>query len=175
MNTTNVGGFRSSAGNYYYLSLEGISVGGQLLAIPNGTFDIQSDGSGGFVIDSGTTITYLQQAAYDAVKEAMISSINLPQADGSSVGLDLCFKQQDSSNASFPSMTFHFKGADYDVPKEYYLYPYSTSDIVCLAMVPTDGGGNRAIFGNVQQQNYQILYDNENNVLSFAPTACESL
>jgi hypothetical protein len=164
---------QSSSSNHYYLSLEGISVGGQSLAIPTGTFDIQSDGSGGLIIDSGTTLTYLQQTAYDAVKEAMVSSINLPQADGQ---LDLCFNQQGSSNPGFPSMTFHFKGADYDVPKENYLFPDSTSDIVCLAMMPTNSNlGNMAIFGNVQQQNYQILYDNENNVLSFAPTACDTL
>nr|ACN40797.1 unknown [Picea sitchensis] len=164
---------QSSSTNHYYLSLEGISVGGQSLAIPTGTFDIQSDGSGGLIIDSGTTLTFLQQTAYDAVKEAMVSSINLPQADGQ---LDLCFNQQGSSNPGFPSMTFHFKGADYDVPKENYLFPDSTSDIVCLAMMPTNSNlGNMAIFGNVQQQNYQILYDNENNVLSFAPTACDTL
>jgi hypothetical protein len=167
---------QSSLNNHYYLSLEGISVGGQSLAIPTGTFDIQSDGSGGLIIDSGTTLTYLQQTAYDAVKKAMMSSINLPQADGSSVGLDLCFNQQGSSNPGFPSVTFHFKGADYDVPKENYLFPDSTNDIVCLAMLPTNSDlGNIAIFGNVQQQNYQILYDNENNVLSFAPTACDTL
>ena len=164
---------QGSSSNHYYLSLDEISVGGQSLAIPTGTFDIQSDGSGGLIIDSGTTLTYLQQTAYDAVKKAMMSSINLPQADGSSVGLDLCFNQQGSSNASFPSMTFHFKGADYDVPKENYLFPDSTSDIVCLAMLPSNS--DFAIFGNVQQQNYQILYDNENNVLSFAPTACDTL
>jgi len=51
---------QGSSSNSYYLSLEGINVGGQSLAIPTGTFDIQSDGSNGLIIDSGTTLTYLQ-------------------------------------------------------------------------------------------------------------------
>eukprot|EP01018_Ginkgo_biloba_P035837 Gb_01040 [translate_table: standard] len=54
---------------FYYISLEDISIGGKLLNIPQGTFDIQSDGSGGVVIDSGTTVTYLEEAGYNLVKK----------------------------------------------------------------------------------------------------------
>lgn len=157
---------------FYYLSLEDIRVGGQSLGIAPGTFDLQSDGSGGFIIDFGTTFTYLQESAYDAVKQALTSSVNHPQADGSSIGLDLCFNQQGSSSSIFPTITFHFKGADFDLPQENYLLA-SSSDVVCLAMLSTNQGFS--IFGNVQQQNYQIVYDNDNNVHSFAPAVCDSL
>jgi len=153
---------------FYYLSLEGISVGGQLLDIPDGTFDLQYDGTGGVIIDSGTTVTYLEQSGYDAVKEALSSSINLPQVDGSSVGLDLCWR---SSTSNFPTITFHFEGADFNLPKANYIYADS-SGVQCLAMLPSSG---MSIFGNIQQQNYQILYDNGRNVLSFAPTVCDTL
>jgi hypothetical protein len=157
---------------FYYLSLEGISVGGKLLDIPDGTFDLQSDGSGGLIIDSGTTVTYLEQTGYDVVKEAVRSSINLPQVDGSSIGLDLCYKQQSGpSSSDFPTITFHFKGANFNLPKENYIFADS-SGILCLAMLPTN---DISILGNIQQQNYQILYDNERNVLSFAPTVCDTL
>lgn len=157
---------------FYYLSLEGISVGGQLLDIPDGTFDLQFDGSGGVIIDSGTTVTYLEQTGYDAVKKAVISSVRLPQVDGSNIGLDLCFDQQSASSTStFPTITFHFQGADFNLPKENYIYT-DRSGIACLAMLPNNG---MSIFGNIQQQNYQILYDNGRNVLSFAPTVCDTL
>eukprot|EP00253_Pinus_taeda_P036079 PITA_36079 len=158
---------------FYYLSLEGISVGGQSLTIPSVTFDLQSDGSGGFIIDSGTTVTLLKHNAYDLVKEALNSSINLPHADGSRVGLDLCF-QQGSSNASFPSMTFHFKGADFDLSKDNYLSDIG-SGVLCLTMVSNGAANSLSIFGNLQQQNYQILYDNGRNILSFAPAVCGSV
>ena len=47
---------------FYYLSLDSISVGRKLLNIKKDTFILQFDGRGGFVIDSGTTVTYLEQA-----------------------------------------------------------------------------------------------------------------
>ena len=162
----------SSQATFYYLSLEGISVGGQLLNIPDGTFDLQSDGTGGLIIDSGTTVTYLEQSGYDLVKKALMSYINLPQADGSNIGLDLCYSQQSgSSTTKFPTITFHFKGADFNLPKENYIY-VDSSGIICLAMLPSSG---MSIFGNIQQQNYHILYDNGKNMLSFAPTVCDTL
>lgn len=159
----------SSQPTFYYLSLEGISYGGQLLDIPAGTFDLQSDGSGGLIIDSGTTVTYLAQAGYNSVKKAVQSAINLPKADGSAIGLDLCYSG--SSKTSFPTMTFHFKGADYSLAQENYIY-VDSSGIICLAMLPSS---SMSIFGNIQQQNYQILYDNGKNTLSFAPTVCDTL
>lgn len=160
--------------SYYYLSLEGISVDGQSLNIPAGMFDLQSDGSGGLFIDSGTTYTFLPPTAFDLLKEALNSSINLPQADGSSVNLDLCFNPQGSSNPSFPAVTFHFKGADYDLHTENYLLTVR-SDLICLSILPNTDESDISIIGNIQQQNYQILYDNEKNVLSFAPTYCDTL
>eukprot|EP01018_Ginkgo_biloba_P035782 Gb_23858 [translate_table: standard] len=157
---------------FYYLSLEGISVGGKLLKIPAGTFDLHSDGTGGVIIDSGTTITYLEQAGYDVMKKALTSLIKLPKADGSTLGLDLCYKPPPGGSIpSFPSLTFHFKGADYDLPKDNYMVLDKTG-LLCLAMLPNTG---MSIFGNVQQQNYHILFDNGNSMLSFAPAVCDTL
>lgn len=106
---------------FYYLSLKGISVEHKLLAILSCTFDLQSDGSGRLIIDSGMPVTHLPQNAYDVVKEALNSSINLPHARGSTVGLDLCF-QRGNPNASLPSMIFHFKGAYIVLSKDNYLF-----------------------------------------------------
>jgi hypothetical protein len=52
----------------YYVSVTGISVGGVLLDIPADFFDVSpTNGSGGVIFDSGTTLTLLIGAAYDAV------------------------------------------------------------------------------------------------------------
>lgn len=160
--------------SFYYLSLGGISVGGALLDnIPAATFDIQDDGSGGFMIDSGTTLTYLYVDAYNVLKNALISSINLPQADGSPIHLDLCYSSSSSHLSNFPTITFHFKGgADYDLPPQSYMYVDHSSDIMCLSMLPSS---HMSVLGNFQQQNYHFLYDNDNNMLSFAPTVCDAL
>ncbi len=52
---------------YYYVQMVGISVGGNNLDIAASTFDIDSSGAGGTILDSGTTITMLTLPAYEAV------------------------------------------------------------------------------------------------------------
>jgi len=158
--------------SFYYLSLEGISVGSKLLEIPAGTFDLQSNGTGGVIIDSGTTFTHLDRRGYDILKKELTSLINFPLVEGGMGGMDLCFNLQNgSANPKFPTLTFHFKGANYQLSKENYLLAAST-DVLCITTLPSSG---ISIFGNFQQQNYHILYDNENNVLSFSPAVCDAL
>jgi hypothetical protein len=53
---------------FYYVKVTGISVGDVLLNIPADFFNISpTDGSGGIIFDSGTTLTLLTGVAYDAV------------------------------------------------------------------------------------------------------------
>lgn len=159
---------------FYYLQLQGISVHGSKLAIPEGTFDLNSDGSGGIIIDSGTTITYLENPAYGTLKRAVQQSMKLQQADGSAIGLDLCYKMpSDTSKIMVPAITFHFAGrADYDLAAENAFIADEESGLICLAMGESSG---LSIFGNVQQQNFHILYDLGMNKLSFVHAQCDAL
>ncbi|CAL9062219.1 unnamed protein product [Musa banksii] len=84
--------------SFYYVSLEGITVGGTRLQIPSSTFALQEDGTGGLIIDSGTSITYLELAGYRQLKKAFLSEMQLPVADGSETGLDLCFSLPSGSS-----------------------------------------------------------------------------
>jgi len=154
---------------WYYLSLQGISVNDKLLAIPAGTFDLKSDGSGGFIIDPGTTLTYLPKLAYGTLKAALASSIIFPESETVPAGLDFCILPEDSANSTFPSVTFHFKGADYFLPIQNYFVAVNDGGrlFFCLGMLPNQKDSDVSILGNFQQQNYRILYDNDNNLLSF--------
>ncbi|XP_010272894.1 PREDICTED: aspartic proteinase nepenthesin-1 [Nelumbo nucifera] len=53
---------------YYYVSIEGITVGDTLIPLPNSTFEIRKDGTGGMFVDSGTTITFLEKEVFELVK-----------------------------------------------------------------------------------------------------------
>lgn len=159
--------------SFYYLSLEGITIGGTLLPISNSTFKMNDDGSGGVIIDSGTTITYLEAEGYKLLKKAFVSQTKLTVADGSSVGLDLCFNAPStSSTVEVPKLIFHFKGADLDLPADNYMIQDSSTGLLCLMIMESSG---MSIFGNMQQQNMQVLYDLEKEVLSFAPAQCDQL
>ncbi|XP_078166145.1 aspartic proteinase nepenthesin-1-like [Carex rostrata] len=159
--------------SFYYLSLKGITVGSTKLAIPNSTFALDSDGTGGLIIDSGTSITYLEFEGYKLVKKAFTSQMQLPVADGSDVGLDLCFTApSDTSSVVVPKFIFHFDGADLDLPADNYIIADSTSGLLCLTVM---GSRGMSILGNFQQQNFQILYDVGNDKLSFMPAKCDKL
>lgn len=166
-----------SQSSFYYLSLQGISVGGKHLPIDKDTFALQDDGSGGLIIDSGTTITYLEQKAFDALKKEFVSQINLPVDTSGSEGLDLCFQMPSSSTPSdqgveVPKLVFHFDGADLEFPPENYMLSDTDLGVLCLAMGASSG---MSILGNFQQQNTLVLHDLAKESLSFVPTQCDQL
>eukprot|EP00249_Psilotum_nudum_P014910 c25063_g1_i1 orf=356-1729(-) len=151
---------------YYYLQLIGISIDGHHINIPSGAFNMQADGSGGLIIDSGTTITYLIDEVYQLVLNAFRSAIQLPIADGSRIGLDLCYKK----TGRVPRLSFHFDGADLNLPPENYFIDFQ--GLFCLAI---GSSSDVSILGNIQQQNYQIVYNLTNKKLSFTRTKCDLL
>lgn len=156
--------------SFYYLSLEGISVGDSPLPIKKSTFALNNDGSGGVIIDSGTTITYLEESAFDMVKKAFIDKVKLQVDNSGSAGLDLCFKlPSGTTDFEVPKLIFHFEGADLDLPGENYIISDSSIGLACLAMGSSSG---MSIFGNVQQQNFAVVHDLQKDTLSFVPTQC---
>ncbi|XP_062186413.1 aspartic proteinase nepenthesin-1-like [Phragmites australis] len=160
---------------YYYLNLTGISLGTTALPVPSNAFSLKADGTGGLIIDSGTTITSLVDAAYQQVRVAVKSLVTLPTTDGSDeTGLDLCFALPSSTSAppAMPSMTLHFDGADMVLLADSYMI--SGSGLWCLAMVNQTNGGMSTL-GNYQQQNMHILYDVRKETLSFVPAKCSTL
>lgn len=157
---------------FYYLSLLGISVAGKALPIPKDTFKLLPNGTGGLFIDSGTTITYLVHPAYTLFLSAVRSNIQAQPANNSSqLGFDLCYNA--TSHLRLPTISFHFAGgAKYVLPQNNSFV--SLDGLLCLAF--GDGGppGSTSVFGNIQQQNFHIIYDLAHNQLSFAHTKCDS-
>ncbi|ONK67141.1 uncharacterized protein A4U43_C06F16270 [Asparagus officinalis] len=161
--------------SFYYVNLKGITVGKTPLKFPSTAFALQDNGTGGLIIDSGTSITYLNTLAYKALKKAFLSQVKLQVADGSDVGLDLCFQMSKDSSAAaggVPKLVLHFEGADLDLPGENYMVLDSSTGLLCLTVM---GSSGMSIIGNFQQQNMQILYDLEKESLSFMPAHCDQL
>lgn len=160
--------------SFYYLSLEGISVGSTRLPIKKSTFALEDDGTGGLIIDSGTTITYLEESAFDVVKKEFVSQMKLSVDDSGSTGLELCFSlpSSDSKEIDVPKLVFHFDGADLDLHGENYMTADSSLGLICLAMGSSSG---MSIFGNVQQQNMLVHHDLKKETLSFIQTECHKL
>lgn len=161
--------------SYYYLSLEGITVGGSLLPIPKSAFQLKKDGSGGIIIDSGTTITYLQEEAFDVLKRTFISQMDYYQvANSSNTGLDLCFNlaEKNGVEVKVPELIFHFKGLNLSLPVENYMVSDPEMELTCLVI---NAMSNLSIFGNMQQQNLLVVHDLEKANMSLLRTQCEKV
>lgn len=158
---------------FYYISLQGITVGSVKLAINETTFALNANGTGGVIIDSGTSMTYLVESAFTLVKNEFISQLKLPVVQNSnSTGPDLCFKMPSgASSVQVPSLVFHFKDADLDLPRENYMVADSRTEVICLGMGISSS--DISIIGNIQQQNLLVVYDLQKETLSFMPTECD--
>ncbi|WVZ85853.1 hypothetical protein U9M48_032715 [Paspalum notatum var. saurae] len=161
--------------SFYYVSLTGLTVGSTRVALPRSAFAIQDDGTGGVIVDSGTSITYLEVQGYRALKKAFVAQMSLLAVDGSAIGLDLCFQApaKGADQVRVPKLVLHFDGgADLDLPAENYMVLDAGSGALCLTVMASRG---LSIIGNFQQQNFQFVYDIAGDTLSFAPVQCDKL
>ncbi|KAF8393354.1 hypothetical protein HHK36_021597 [Tetracentron sinense] len=140
---------------HYHLSLFGISVGQDRLVIPPGTFERLPHGSGGVVIDSGATMTYLAQSAYDKLAEKINGLLNQISQPVKVKDYKLCYKGNMAQDlAGFPTITFHFAG-DTDLQAENWTFFRQVNEgAFCMTIVPTSYG--KTIIGNLVQQGYNV-------------------
>jgi hypothetical protein len=156
---------------FYYVSVTGISVGGSPLSYPSSAFAFTSSGGGGMILDSGTTLTQMDTRAYDPLVQSLDSLITYPKVDGSSAGFDLCYDLSGVTNAAFPEVVFQFSGGlEVSLPANNIFLQVDNNPDFCLAIQGSNLG--LSIFGNVQQQNFQIAYDRANKRVGFAPAGC---
>ena len=155
---------------FYYLQMTGISVGGNLLSIPATSFQLDSLGNGGVIIDSGTSVTRLQTAAYAALRDAFRAGTKQLAATAGFSLFDTCFDLTGMASVDVPTVTLHFQwGADMRLPASNYLLPVDSSNTYCFAFAATTGP---SIIGNVQQQGFRVIYDNARHQIGFLSGQC---
>lgn len=154
-------------GTFYYVTIEAISVGGQQLPISPLIFQ-----QGGNVIDSGTVITRLAPTAYVALRDAFKQQMaQYPLAQAFHY-LDTCYDFSNQTNVHVPIISFSFAGnVKVDLGSVAVLVAPSPSQ-VCLAFEANKADTDVGIFGNIQQQTFEISYDVAGGRLGFAPAGC---
>ncbi|KAM0004431.1 putative nepenthesin [Helianthus debilis subsp. tardiflorus] len=161
---------------YYYISLEGISVGETKLPLTKSDFPSSYEYAGGMIIDSGTAFTYLEQRIIDMISDEFMNQTKLEKCKDNVTPyghvLEHCFKHQ-GNNVHFPNLIFHFEGANWELPRENYIYEKKGVNEGCLAFLANKNTEKLSIFGNMQQQNMMVTYDLEKKSLSiFKPANC---
>ncbi|XP_047057896.1 protein ASPARTIC PROTEASE IN GUARD CELL 1-like [Lolium rigidum] len=156
---------------FYYVSLTGISVGGQTLPISPTAFAMDDAGSGGVIVDSGTAVTRLQTTAYSALRDAFIQGTqSLPRTSGVSL-FDTCYDLSGRTSVQVPAVSLRFEGGgELKLPAKNYLIPVDGAGTYCLAFAGTSGAVS--IIGNVQQQGVRVSFDTAKSTVGFTANKC---
>ncbi|PSS24230.1 Aspartyl protease family protein [Actinidia chinensis var. chinensis] len=159
-------------GTFYYVGLNGISVGGiWVKGISASVFKLDNAGNGGVIVDSGTSVTRLTRAAYTALRDAFVAgSSHLKRAPDFSL-FDTCFDLSGKTVVKVPTLVFHFAGADVSLPASNYLIPVDSRGSFCFAFAGTMS--SLSIIGNIQQQGFRVVYDLAGSRMGFAPRGCD--
>lgn len=172
--TSFVGGQDNAVDTFYYVQVKGIRVGGEMLGIPSDTWELSKDGAGGTIVDSGTTLSYLADPAYEAVRKAFVERVKYPPVANFPV-LSPCYNVSGVEKVEMPEFSIVFgDGAVWDFPTENYFIKLEPEEIMCLAILGTPRS-SLSIIGNYQQQNFHVLYDTEKSRLGFAPMRCADI
>ncbi|XP_047341687.1 protein ASPARTIC PROTEASE IN GUARD CELL 1-like [Impatiens glandulifera] len=156
---------------FYYVDLIGITVAGVNISIETSVFKLESNGSGGVIIDSGTAVTRLQTEAYNAVRDEFVKRTKELVRVKAVELFDTCYDLSSMKIVDVPKIGFRFSnGKVLSLPAKNYLIPVDSAGTFCFAFAPTSS--TVAIIGNVQQQGIRVSFDLVNSLVGFSPSIC---
>ncbi|KAA8546425.1 hypothetical protein F0562_002836 [Nyssa sinensis] len=139
------------------------------------------------VIDSGSTYTYFQSEVYEATLAEVMGELqgkHLVRVTDHS--LPVCWRGQTPFQSInqvryyFNTLLLVFPHANYarfELPPEAYLIVTSSGN-VCLGILNSateEGLGNLNMIGDISLQHKLVIYDNERQMIGWAPSRCDKL
>nr|XP_018683320.1 PREDICTED: aspartic proteinase-like protein 2 isoform X2 [Musa acuminata subsp. malaccensis] len=152
---------------HYNVNLKAIEVGGAFLQLPTDLFD--TGDKKGTIIDSGTTLSYLPEVAYNALMNAVLS--NRPDLNFFTNQDFRCFRYTGSVDDGFPEVVFHFENSLLlNVYPHDYLFQ-NGDNIYCVGWqnggLQSKDGKDMFLLGDLVLSNKLVLYDLENQVIGW--------
>ncbi|KAJ0079060.1 hypothetical protein Patl1_22914 [Pistacia atlantica] len=161
--------------DFYYLRLLDISVGDFRLNLPAGTFEPSS--ASGFFIDSASPASTLTTNSpnelniFGMVNTAFIQyyeSHNLERNPNPGVPFEVCYMNRQDF-VDYPSLTFHFQGADYRVDGRFVNVQFHEAGFFCVAIMDHP---SKSILGVYHMQNMRIIHNGQIGAIQFFPEDC---
>lgn len=160
-----------SPSTYYYVNLEGFSVGNTRFSYGDDYGDSEAKESTKVVhmmIDSGTTLTFMPSQFFHDLESALAEAIPLPRVPDPRRRLKLCYRST-GSEINVPVVTLHFAGGADMALNKVNTFAQLTKDRVCLTIMPTDG---LPILGNLAQMDFKVGFDVRKRTVSFMAADC---
>lgn len=158
----------------YHLTLESISLGETQLEIDPYVFKRTTEGKGGVVIDSGTTLTFLMPEGYEPVASEVKRLLDgkLERSYDPYIP-NLCYKGVINRDLTgFPVVTFHFAGGAELALDVNSLFQGNGKEEFCLALQESQ---EMNIIGIMAQQNYNVGFDIAGKNVFFQRIDCQLL
>ncbi|XP_027931019.1 aspartyl protease family protein At5g10770-like [Vigna unguiculata] len=150
----------------YFLGLTTITVAGKPIQVSASSYNVPT------IIDSGTVITRLPEAVYNALQQSFVTimSKKYAQAPGYSI-LDTCFKGSVKEMSTVPLIQLIFRGGAGLALEAHNSLIEIEKGLTCLALAGTPNP--ISIIGNYQQQTFKVAYDVANSKIGFAAAGCK--
>ncbi|CAL5434892.1 unnamed protein product [Camellia sinensis] len=158
---------KSKGPSFYYVDIIGIKVAGKTLSISRSVFK-----KSGSIIDSGTVITRLPPAAYDALKTAFRQHMTQYRMAKPFSIFDTCYRVKKNTTLKIPSISFVFGGNTEVVIDSSGILFATSSKKACLAFAGNSNSSDMGIFGNAQQKTLDVVYDVAGGKLGFGYRGC---
>ncbi|TYI48728.1 hypothetical protein E1A91_D13G267300v1 [Gossypium mustelinum] len=159
---------------HYNIDLRSISVGGQVLSIDASVFSTSINH--GAIIDSGTTLSYLADEAYNAFIDAINNAVSEHVHPVLSHG-NQCYLITDSIDHIFPEASLNFAGGAALIlhPEDYLIQqnPIGGSVVWCIGF-KTIEGQKLTILGDLVMKDKIFVYDLEKQQIGWVNYDCSS-
>lgn len=159
---------------HYNLNLESISVNGQTLAIDPSVFSTSSNQ--GTIVDSGTTLAYLAEDAYDPFVNAITGAVSQSVTPVTSQG-EQCYIVTSSITGIFPQVNLNFAGNASLIlrPEDYLLQQNTVSgdEVWCIGIQKSDGQ-DITVLGDLILKDKIIVYDLANQRIGWTQYDCST-
>ncbi|TVU35530.1 hypothetical protein EJB05_17426 [Eragrostis curvula] len=158
---------------FYAVTLNGVSVDGELLKIPRHVWDVER--GGGTILDSGTSLTVLARPAYRAVVAALSEKLaGVPRVTMDP--FDYCYNWTSPATGAdldvpVPTLALHFAGAArLEPPAKSYVID-AAPGVKCIGLQEGEWPGV-SVIGNILQQEHLWEFDLKNRRLRFMRSRC---
>ncbi|KAL8487243.1 hypothetical protein ACS0TY_023790 [Phlomoides rotata] len=159
---------------HYNVNLQSIAVNGQTLSIDSSVFATSSNR--GTIIDSGTTLAYLADEAYDPFVDAIMQTASQSVRPLLSKG-NQCYVVMSSVSEIFPTVSLNFAGGASMLlrPEDYLLQQTSVGGaaVWCIGFQKLQGQGI-TILGDLVLKDKVVVYDLAGQRIGWANYDCSS-
>ncbi|XP_047058173.1 aspartic proteinase CDR1-like [Lolium rigidum] len=158
---------RSQVDTYYTVKLESVKIG-------KSTFQPHPHGSSLLIVDSGSSLTFLDKSVLDPLVEELTKRIKLPKAESREklMCFDISGVPMGQVVAMVPDVTLELGGGAAVTLKPQNTFVMMHEGMMCMALAAASERNPVSILGNIAQQNMHIGYDLDKRILTFAPADC---